>query len=203
MTGPGDTVFAGRDRSGTAYEPLTSSPSAAASTPMKARRSARAPARRSCTNAVVVNTCAVTAEAVRQSRQAIRKLQARAARARASSSPAAPRRSSRRPMPPWPKSIRCWAIAKSSTPRAMPISASARRAGARQRHHERARNRAPDGRSVSTARAAPSCRCRTAATIAAPSASFPMAGAIRAACRWARWSKKRAAWPKTALPKSC
>ena len=54
--------------------PLTSSLSAAGSTPMTARRSRRAPARRNCTNAVVVNTCAVTAEAVRQSRQAIRKL---------------------------------------------------------------------------------------------------------------------------------
>ena len=33
-----------------------------------------------------------------------------------------------------------------------------------------------------------SCRCRTAAITAAPSASFPMAAAIRARCRWARWS---------------
>ena len=31
-----------------------------------------------------------------------------------------------------------------------------------------------------------SCRCRTAATTAAPSASFPTAAAIRARCRWAR-----------------
>ena len=48
MTGPGVTSFHGRSSIWTRYEPLTSSLSAAASTPMKARRSRRAPARRSC-----------------------------------------------------------------------------------------------------------------------------------------------------------
>ena len=38
------------------------------------------PTRPGSTNAVIVNTCAVTGEAVRQAAQAIRKLRARAAR---------------------------------------------------------------------------------------------------------------------------
>jgi threonylcarbamoyladenosine tRNA methylthiotransferase MtaB len=37
---------------------------------------------------------------------------------------------------------------------------------------------------------APSSRCRTAATTAAPSASSPTAAAIRARCRWAPWSSR-------------
>ena len=54
-------------------------------------------------DAVIVNTCAVTAEAVRQARQAIRRSPPRAAAVRASSSPAAPRRPSRRPSPTMPE----------------------------------------------------------------------------------------------------
>ena len=46
------------------------------------------------------------------------------------------------------------------------------------------------GRRLWTAARAPSCRCRTAATIAAPSASSPMAAGRRARCRWARWSSR-------------
>ena len=49
------------------------------------------------------------------------------------------------------------------------------RARARQRHHVGARDRGADSSTVSTAARAPSCRCRTAATIAAPSASSLMA----------------------------
>jgi hypothetical protein len=37
---------------------------------------------------------------------------------------------------------------------------------------------------------APSCRCRMAATTAAPSASSPSAAAIRARCRWAPSSSR-------------
>ena len=51
---------------------------------------------------------------------------------------------------------------------------AAQRQGAGQRHHERARNRRPHDRRPWTAAPAPSCRCRTAATIAAPSASSPI-----------------------------
>ena len=61
---------------------------------------------------------------------------------------------------------------------------------ARQRHHGVTRDGAASGRRLSRACRAPSCRCRTAATIAAPSASFPTAAAIRARCRWARWSSR-------------
>ena len=52
--------------------------------------------------------------------------------------------------------------------------------------------RAPDRRPRRAARA-PSCRCRTAATTAAPSASSRTGAAIRARCRWARWWRRCAA----------
>ncbi len=52
--------------------------------------------------AVVVNTCAVTAEAVRKARQEIRKLRRDNPR-RKSSSPDAPRKPNRKPSPPWQK----------------------------------------------------------------------------------------------------
>ena len=75
MTGPGDARSYRRGRSrGAAMSAPKSSLSAAGSTPMNPKRSARAPPRRGLRDAVIVNTCAVTAEAVRQSRQAIRKL---------------------------------------------------------------------------------------------------------------------------------
>ena len=53
-----------------------------------------------------------------------------------------------------------------------------------------ARDRLAHGRCASKAARAPSCRCRTAATTAAPSASSLTAAAIRARCRWARWSSR-------------
>ena len=55
------------------------------------------------------------------------------------------------------------------------------------------------GRRASTAAPAPSCRCRTAATTAAPSASSPMAAALRARCRWARWSSRSGGSSATAM----
>ena len=48
-----------------------------------------------------------------------------------------------------------------------------------------------------------SCRCRTAATTAAPSASFRSAAAIRARCRWARSSIRSVRSPSAATPRSC
>ena len=62
--------------------------------------------------------------------------------------------------------------------------------------------RAPDRRLRRRARA-PTCRCRTAAIIAAPSASFPTAAGLRARCRPARWWRRCAAWSKPATPRSC
>ena len=66
----------------TGYDASKSSPSAAGSMPMRARRSEARAGEAQLRDAVVVNTCAVTAEAVRQSRQAIRRLQARTIRER-------------------------------------------------------------------------------------------------------------------------
>ena len=60
----------------------------------------------------------------------------------------------------------------------------------RQRHHGGEGDRRCTSSTASKAARAPSCRCRTAATTAAPSASFPMAAAIRARCRWARWWRR-------------
>jgi threonylcarbamoyladenosine tRNA methylthiotransferase MtaB len=56
-------------------------------------------------NAILVNTCAVTGEAVRQARQAIR----RARREK----PAVPPRPKNRPLPACPRSTRCSATRKS------------------------------------------------------------------------------------------
>ena len=93
---------------------------------------------------VVVNTCAVTAEAVRQARQTIRALAPRAARRRRSWSPAARRRPSRRPSRPCPRSIACSAMSEKLSGEA--LGAHSRRfrrcrrdEGAGQRHHGGAR----------------------------------------------------------------
>ena len=56
-------------------------------------------------NALIVNTCAVTAEAVRQAKQAIRAAQAASIRGGRSSSPAVPRRPRRGHSGRWPRSI--------------------------------------------------------------------------------------------------
>jgi threonylcarbamoyladenosine tRNA methylthiotransferase MtaB len=48
-----------------------------------------------------------------------------------------------------------------------------------------------------------SYRCRTAAITAALSASSPMAAAIRGRCRWARWWRRSAHWSSAATPRSC
>ena len=136
---------------------------------------------------VVVNTCAVTAEAVRQARQTIRRIK-RERPERASSSPAARRRPSRALSPRCPRSTASSAMRRSST-----REPGRRSARCRRRHHggDAARG-APS--IISTATRAPSCRCRTAATTAAPSASSRSAAAIRARCRWARWWRRRAAY---------
>ena len=142
---------------------------------------------------VVVNTCAVTAEAVRQARQTIRAL--------------------RRERPQAKIIVTgCAAQTEPQTFAAMPevdrvlgngekLSASgwaqvraafgARRCaeGDRQRHHGGEGDRGASRRQLLPAARALSCRCRTAAITAAPSASFLTAAAIRARCRWAPWSR--------------
>ncbi len=64
---------------------------------------------------IVINTCAVTGEAVRQARQGDPQGAPGETAARASSSPAAPPRPSPRPSPRWTRSISCSATPRSST----------------------------------------------------------------------------------------
>ena len=145
---------------------------------------------------VIVNTCAVTAEAERQARQAIR----RARRERPGGAhhgdglrrPDRPRRASRR----CPRSTRCSATWRSSGRRAGRRTRRARVA----RHHGGARDGGASGRRSSPAGRAPSCRCSRAAIIAAPSASSRSAAARAAACRWARWSSRCARWSRAGYP---
>ena len=69
-------------------------------------------ARAGLNNAVLVNTCAVTGEAVKQARQAIRRAR-RETRKPASSSPAAPPRRMRPVLLPCRRSMPCSATRKS------------------------------------------------------------------------------------------
>ena len=86
-----------------------------------------------------------------------------------------------------PRSIASSATRKNSTRASGPD----RRADRRRRHHGGDAARRARGRSASKATPAPSCRCRTAATTAAPSALFRSGAAIRARCRWMRWWRRR------------
>ena len=120
---------------------------------------------------------------------------------------------SRRCSPTWPRSIassamttRCAARpgatrARRSTPR---HSASRQRKDRGLRHHGGdAKWRRICWKASRAACRGCSCRCRTAATTAAPSASSRLAAAIRARCRWARWSIRSARWSSAAMPRSC
>ena len=144
---------------------------------------------------VVFNTCAVTAEAVRQSRQAIRRLKRERPAARVVVTGCAAQTEPGRfaDMPEV-------ALVLGNEEK---LSAQAWRA------HRDVLTRAPFGIAAEEkvavndimmvtqtathlidgveGHARALCRCRTVATIAAPSALSPMAGAIRARCRWARW----------------
>ena len=144
-------------------------------------------------DAVVVNTCAVTGEAVRQARQTIRRLRRERPRSHASSSPAARRRPSRRRFAAMPEVDRVlgneeklaaasWAALDAPGKIAVgDIMAVTDAAAASHRRH-----RGPHPRA--------SCRCRTAAITAARSASSRSAAAIRARCRPATWSRRRGGW---------
>ena len=162
---------------------------------------------------VVVNTCAVTAEAVRQARQAIRKLERerpqrahRGDRLRGADRAADLRRHARgRPR-----------ARQRGEAQADGLGADARALDGRARSASAAeekvvvndimavkRDRAASRSTASRAARAPSCRCRTAATTAARSASSRMGAAIRARCRWARWSRRCAAGRAAAIAKWC
>ena len=125
---------------------------------------------------VIVNSCAVTAEAVRQARQAIRRARRARPDARHRSSPAAPRRSSPSASPRCPRSMRVLGNRREAG--RQPAGDRTRRACG-SRTSCAVRETAPHSRPASPPTPAPSSRCRTAATIAAPSASSPMAAAIR------------------------
>ena len=142
-------------------------------------------------DALLVNTCAVTAEAVRQARQAIRRARRDDAAAAASSSPAAPRRSIRTCFAAMPEVDLVLGNAEKLAADAYQglarrnVGVAAENASASTTSWRSRRARAPTRSRASPAGPAPSSRCRTAATIAAPSASSPTAAAIRAPCRWA------------------
>ncbi len=100
----------------------------------------------------------------------------------------------KKPSPKWRRWTRCSATRRSSP--APPIGAADFGVSAEEKlrvngHHERARHRTADGEAHRRARARLHPGAETAATTAAPSASFPMAAAIRAPCRWAPSSTRR------------
>ena len=155
-------------------------------------------------DAVIVNTCAVTAEAVRQAAQTIRKAAAREPdgahhrhRLRGADRAGALRRHARGRS----RHRQCREDAGRDLRRPWP-SATAPRVAVNDIMSVRETARASDRRLRHRARA-PTCRCRTAATTAAPSASFPTAAARRARCRPARSWPRSAAWSKPATPRSC
>ena len=148
---------------------------------------------------IVINSCAVTNEAVAQARQAIRRLR-REHPIRALSSPAARRRRKPGCLRIWRKSTASSAMTRrcgarpgtTRAPRSIPDLVSRQREDRGLRHHgvHQMAPHLPEGFQSGLPRV--SSRCRTAATIAAPSASFPMAAAIRVRCRWAPWSTRSA-----------
>ena len=132
---------------------------------------------------VVVNSCAVTAEAVRQTRQAIR----RARRAR-----------------PHARLLvtGCAAEVERESLAAMPevdgLIANPAKLDAR------AWNVPPaPGEPASTAHTRAYVAVRPAATMPAPSASSRRGAALPARSRWPRWWPKSSAMPGAARPKSC
>ena len=141
---------------------------------------------------IVINSCAVTNEAVAQARQSIRRLK-RNGRRRASSSPAARRRRKHRCLPIWRRSIESSAMTTRCG--AMPGGVRARRLTqpARSRSKRPTRLRSPTScrsarwrrrswKDCRRACRAPSCKFRTDAITVVPSASFLSAAAIRARC---------------------
>ena len=141
---------------------------------------------------MVVNTCAVTAEAVRQARQTIRRIKRERPDARivVTGCAAQTEPGTFAAMPEVDRVIgneekldpRSWAGASGRI--AVGDIMAVKRHAAHAVDHIEGHTRAP------------SCRCRTAATIAAPSASFRSGAAIRARCRWTRWWRRRAGWSR-------
>ena len=149
-------------------------------------------------DAVVVNTCAVTAEAVRQAKQSIRRIKREQPDARI-------------------VVTGCAAQTEPELFAAMPevdrVVGNEEKLDARlwrtddegrgRRYHGGAHHARHTASMASTAAPAPSSRCRTAATTAAPSASSRSAAAIRAHWQWTMWWRRCAVWSRTAIAKSC
>ena len=165
-----------------------SSRSAAGSTPSSSEVMRRHAAAAGLEDAVIVNTCAVTGRGGAPGDADHPQAQARESRPRASSSPAAPRRSSPQRFADMPEVDRVIGNAEKMRPEHLPRP-ELRRQPARRRSTTScrcARRRTPWSTASARARA-PTCRCRTAAITAAPSASFRSAAGRRARCRRARW----------------
>jgi threonylcarbamoyladenosine tRNA methylthiotransferase MtaB len=132
-------------------------------------------------DAVLVNTCNVTEEAVRQARQAVRKARRERPSARI-------------------VVTGCAAQADPDVFAAMP------EVDAVLGNREKLTASAFADFGVAAAPRvrvnAPSSKCRTAATTAAPSAPVPTAGGIPVRCRWAPWSSRSRDLPAMAMPKS-
>ena len=152
-------------------------------------------------NAIIFNTCAVTAEATRQARQAIRRARREHPDARIIVTGCAAQTDPKMFAAMPEVDLVLGNSEKLDAEELSPPGFRRRRRRARQgqRHHVGARDGAPHDRRLRRARPAPSCRSRTAATIAAPSASFPSAAAIRARSRRATRSSRSAASSPTAI----
>ena len=174
---------------------------------------AREAERAGLTDTIVINSCAVTNEAVAQARQSIRRLK----RER-------PRRAHRRHRLRGADQAAMFAamaevdrvVGNDDKMRERSLARYARRVrrAPASASRQAKRSRSPTSwrsrrwrricwRAFRTACRGCSCRCRTAAITAAPSASSPTAAAIRARCRWARWSTRSARWSSAAMPRSC
>ncbi len=141
---------------------------------------------------VVVNTCAVTAEAVRQARQAIRALRRERPQAKIVVTGCAAQTEPQTftAMAEADRRARQWREAVAPPAGRKPARRSIAAMRRRRSSATSWRSRKPRRIWSTVLPAAPalSSKCRTAAIIAAPSASFRSAAAIRARCRWARWS---------------
>ena len=145
-------------------------------------------------DAVVVNTCAVTAEAVRQARQTIRRIKRErpSARIAVTGCAAQTEPGTFAAMPEVDRVIgneekldpRTWTRSWSDDSPRIAVGDIM----AMQRH---------------AAQAAPFCKCRTAAITAARSASFRSGAAIRASSRWTSVWRERAGWPRAAIANWC
>ena len=142
--------------------------------------------------AIIFNTCAVTAEAVRQAKQSIRKARREnpGARIIVTGCAAQTEPGSFTAMDEVDLVLGNEEKLRANSYRALPDFGVNDFEKARVNDIMSVRKPPPIWSTRSRAGRAPSCRCRMAATIAAPSASFLSAAAIRVRCRWAPSSSR-------------